>query len=254
MEIKVVCPSHKRGKELKPASVIKNLIICIPESQYSDYKHWQLSPYNCTILCHPDDIIGLPLKRQWIYEQLGNVFMVDDDVDAVLRKYTSRGEEQFIRDKELVYEIIQKTGNDAREAGCYLFSFSHTPRPNAYESWNPIKLKGFVTGCVTGILKGSKLSWNNCEAKCAEDYYISLLNAYHHRKCWIDTRFYFRQLGTFVNRGGQAEHRSLEQEEADYNFLKDNFGDAILLKSESNRASPLRRVKHRYEKSLKLPF
>ena len=122
MEIKVVCPSYRRGDMLKPSKIVSNLIICIPESQYPDYKKYIAD--GCEIVCHPDDLIGLPVKRQWIYETFGNVFMIDDDVDAVMRKYVGGKEDQFLNDKDLVYELIQKTGNDAKEAGCYLFSFS----------------------------------------------------------------------------------------------------------------------------------
>ncbi|GAB3886037.1 hypothetical protein [Spirosoma agri] len=65
---------------------------------------------------------------------------------------------------------------------------------------------------------------------------------------YLDMRFYFNQVNTFIGRGGQAEHRSLAAEERDFAYLQGVFGsEAITLKKSKN-------PRHPFQKTLKLPF
>lgn len=70
-EIAIVIPSHKRADRITTHKLLPNngnVYVCIPESQEKDYreKHPDMN-----ILTHPDSIIGISPKRQWIYDKFG---------------------------------------------------------------------------------------------------------------------------------------------------------------------------------------
>ena len=244
MEIKVVIPSHKRAGKVLAKNVVDGAIICIPESQAEEYL--QANPEN-EIVTHPDTVIGLTAKRQWIYEHFGDVFMLDDDVVAMHRLYEK--DNVKVTNKALVREIIEATAYNARQCGAYLFGFSKNPVPASYKSMKPIELTGYITGCATGLLSGSKLFYNT-RINCNEDYWISCLNAYYHRFIYKDTRFVFIQSGTFTSQGGLAEFRNLAAEEEDFKYLRKCFGDIVDLKTDTNQ----RKRKHQFEKTMRVPF
>jgi hypothetical protein len=242
--VKIVIPSHKRATRVRTSSVVANAAICVPKAQADLYK--RCNP-GIEVVQHPDDVIGLARKRDWIVKHFKNVFMLDDDIDGMRRLYSDR-EDATLVEPLLAYDIIQATALAAKEAGAFLYGFSHSPTPVSFNSLNPIKLTGYVTGCAHGVLEGSKL-WYNPEIICNEDYWISLLNAYHHRMLYKDTRYYFDQKDTFVNAGGLAEFRNVDAERKDFELLHRTFGDAVYI-GDKRRKSP----KHQFQKTLKLPF
>jgi hypothetical protein len=245
MEVQIVIPSHKRAGDVLTSKLVPEASICIPESQFIDY-HKKM-PW-VKFITHPDSVVGLTRKRQWIYENVGNVFMLDDDITACRRLYTEPGEPTDLKPDE-VHELIQQTAWNARKAGAFLFGFNNRPNPTMYNPMEPIQLSGYVTGCATGLLSGSRL-WYNPAIQCNEDYWISLLNAYHHRTIWRDNRFAFIQKDTFTAKGGLAEFRNVEAEKADFELLKKCFGDAVELKVDTKLA----KRKHPYQKTMRLSF
>lgn len=241
--VKVVIPSHKRWTSIRTTQVVDNAIICVPDSQGDIYR--KCNPAD-EVVTHPDSVIGLQAKRNWIYKHFGSVFMIDDDISAVRRIYTDRGEPIMMEPKE-VYDLIQHSADVAKQMGIYLFGFADTPNPVAYNPMKPIQLSGWVNGCAFGLLAGSGLWWDTA-ITCNCDYWISALNAYKHRMAYLDMRFYFNQVDTFVARGGQAEHRNIDGEERDFAYLTGVFGsDVITLKKSKN-------PRHPFQKTLKLPF
>ncbi|TDB60089.1 GREB1-related protein [Arundinibacter roseus] len=244
-DIKIVIPSHKRWNRIRTTSAVYGATLCVEESQAEIYK--KCNP-GVELIVHPDSIKGLSRKRDWIIKHVGDCFMLDDDIDHLSRIYTEKGEESVV-DPEVAYEIIQMTGYAARKAGAFLFGFSSSPTPISFNSLNPVQLSGYVTGCAHGVLEGSKL-WYSPDIICNEDYWISLLNAHHHRLIWKDTRFYWAQKDTFVNRGGLAEFRNVENEEKDFLLLQKVFGSVVELRKSTGKSN----LRHPFQKSLKLPF
>lgn len=244
MEVKIVIPSHKRAGKVTTDKIVANATVCVPDSQMPDY----YEAGHEFVHSHSDSIIGLTRKRQWIYERFENVFMLDDDIIAVRRLYTEPGEPTDLTADE-AEDLIQRTAWSARKAGAFLFGFNNRPNPTMYNPMQPIQMSGYITGCATGLLAGSKL-WYNPDIKCNEDYWISLLNAYHHRVIWRDNRFAFIQKDTFTAKGGLAEFRNVEAEKADFELLKKCFGDAVELKVDTKLA----KRKHPYQKTMRVPF
>lgn len=243
MELKIVIPSHKRWANVRTTSAIEGVTLCIPESQRRMYE--ACNP-GIELVTHPDAVVGLVRKRQWILEHFGDVFMVDDDIDAVRRMYAERGETLEVPPAQ-ARAVIEAAADCARQLGIFFFGFSNKPNPMYFNALEPIKLSGWINGCAFGVLKGSKL-WYNADITCNCDYWISALNAHYHRMAWIDERFYFAQADTFVGRGGQAEHRNLEAERKDFELLQRVFGEDVIAMKQSKS------LKHPFQKTLKLPF
>ena len=247
MEVcKIVIPSHKRATKVRTTSVVTNAIICVPESQEQAYR--LCNPAD-EIVTHPDSVIGLARKRDWIIRHFGNVFMLDDDIDSMKRVYAEPGERADV-DERTVYELIQAAADACRQMGGHLFSFAHAPTPVAYNPMKPIELAGYHTGCAHGVIANSRL-WYSGDVKVNEDYWISCLNAFENRFSWKDTRFYFAQKDTFVNPGGLSEFRNVDAEEKDFELLQRVFGtDIVTLKKAGGKT----KLRHPYQKTLKLPF
>jgi hypothetical protein len=246
MQVEVVIPSHKRAGRIATLGLLPSAIVCIPESQAAEYR---AAHPGAQLVTHPDSVVGLQAKRNWMYKHFGNLLMLDDDLTDFRRLYLPAGEPVSVQDESRILAIINETAYAAKQSGSYLFGFNSNPNPTMYKALNPIQLTGWVNGCAQGLLAGSKLWWST-EITCNCDYWISALNAYHHRTIWKDTRYTFIQADTFTGAGGQAEFRNMEAEAADFELLKRCFGEAIQKKKDSKLA----KRKHAFQKTLKLPF
>jgi hypothetical protein len=247
MEIKIVIPSHRRADKVKTASIVPGAIICVPHAQEAEYRRH--NP-NCELLPHPDDIIGLAQKRNWIYQKFGDVMMLDDDLTRFSRLYLEANSLRSSRvsPKETL-AIIQQTAYMAKQLGAFVFGFSSVADARNFKPQKPFRLTGYCNGSSFGLLKGSKVFFHK-EAVAVEDYFASLVNAYYHRYAFFDLRFGFVQQRTFKNLGGQAEFRSKRSEEQDYKFLRRMFGDAIQQRPPVTRG----RASHEFQRVIKLPF
>ncbi len=244
-EIKIVVPSHLRYDRVKTTKAMANCILCVPQSQYELYREYNK---NVEVVAHPDSIVGLTPKRQWIYEHFGDVFMIDDDMVGMTRNYSEKGVKGRVS-KKLAYDLVQHAAGVAKEIGVYLFGFSKSPMPTSYNPMQPIKLTGSVMGGAFGMLKGSKLHFKT-DLVLTEDYWVSGLNAHYHRMCYLDERFAFKFSNTFANKGGCAAYRTQSKELQDTLKLKKYFGNAITLKQDTH----LSKVKIKGARTLKIPF
>jgi len=243
--VKVVCPSHKRPDKVIAKNAISNLILCVAENQQAAYV--EHNP-EVELVIHPDDVVGLHSKRQWIYEHFGSVFMIDDDVSHLRNLQAPAGNPQNFTADE-TYEIVQRTAWITQQVGAFLFGFNHIVRPELSQPMDPYKFTGYVPGHSTGILAGSKLYWNP-ELRTTDDYWISCLNAYHHRKIVKDLRYTFDQKDTFRGNGGQSDYRNMSVERESTTVLLKYFGEAIQKKKDTHVA----KRKHEEQRTLQLPF
>lgn len=147
-----------------------------------------------------------------------------------------------------VAERIQITYELAKDIGVHLFGFVQIPRPAFYNSARPLLLSGAVCGGAYGVTEDFNLKWDQ-GLKLGEDHYISLLNAYHNRKCLVDTRFSFLKDKTFCKGGGLQEIRTNEEEKRTLIRLKMLFGNAVEVKRKQKL-----NVKSRYSRTIKIPF
>lgn len=75
MSLKIVIPSHKRHDRVFAKKLVLDPIICVAESQADLYR--QYNP-ECEIVTHPDDVVGLIPKRNWMAKHFGELMMLDE--------------------------------------------------------------------------------------------------------------------------------------------------------------------------------
>lgn len=243
-DCEIIIPSHGRaGSVLTLRALPMGLpLVCVAESQEDEYVN--RNP-GATIVTHPDTVVGLAPKRQWIYEKFGDVFMLDDDVTGMMDLQDAVNVEP-----EVTADLIYQAADVARQMGIFLFTFHSSANVMDYRPQRPYRLTGFAPGHSLGLLAGSKLFFTD-ESVAVEDYWISALNAHYHRMCLINTRYGFKQKDTFHLAGGQSNFRTEETEMEDTLMLRRFFGtDVIRFKKGTHRAQ----TRHAYQRTLHLPF
>jgi len=236
-KIKIVCPSSRRSGEI--LTDISNMIFCIDKKEKNTYR--EKNP-NIEIITHPG-LKNLSEIRQFIYEKFGDVFMVDDDIIEVRRLYVT---DIMKLTPDESYKLIQKTYNMAKDIGAYLFGFNCAPKPLHFNQHKPFLLNGFINGCAIGLLKNKNLYFDKHTVAC-ESHWITLLNAYYNRFCFIDKRFCFTQeaSSTFLKPGGQTGKRTLATEKADTLFLQKKFGSSVKITNKVNKL-------HKYQRKVNI--
>jgi len=246
-QLSIVIPSHRRAEHVRTLGAVTDPIVCVAEDQEAEYREHNPA---VEIVVHPATVIGLPAKRQWIYEYFGSCFMLDDDVPYLvdLMRFTKDATPVKV-DPAKARALIERCADTARQVGAYLFGFNNALRPDHYQAQDPLSFTGYIPGHSTGILAGSKLYWN-AKLRTTDDYWMSALNAYQHRIVVKDLRYCAFQVGTFASSGGQASHRTMAQERESTRILQEHFGEAIKPK----RATAGRKATHSEQRMLKLPY
>lgn len=233
MGVKIVIPSHKRPDRVMPKNVVLDPIICVAESQKEEYQRY--NP-DCEIVTHPDNIIGLIPKRNWMAKHFGELFMLDDDVFCCRRIYITEGESQPIHDKEKVTGIINELYELAKLMDIHCFGYTSKTSPVMYEEDKFLRLNQCITGCSYGIIYNKNTWWNE-NLKLKEDFWISCYMKYTERKVLTDNRYVFDQKDTFCNQGGLSAIRNQETERKSILYMRKSFGDSIHIRSQGCNGS-----------------
>lgn len=244
--MRIVIVSHKRANNVLTKRLFKSALICIPKSQEEDYK---LHNPDMELLCHPDEIIGLSPKRQWVYKKLGDQIQVDDDILYITRVYQPAKCVVKLTPEEsegLMYDLYE----NAKEAGAKLFGLNCIANPMAYSGARPIAFNKFITGGCIGIMKDENLFFPDYPYFTGEDCWINLLNAHFNRYSYIDSRFAFAFDKTEKGKGGCADYRKEEHRKQTYIFLKQHFGDGIKLKLPTT----VKKFINKWEKTIQIPY
>lgn len=244
--VPIVVPSAGRADICESHKYMANSIYCVPESEEGLYKEYL---GDTEIIAHPNSVKGIADKRQWIYDKFRNVFMMDDDLTGLKKMCSRKGQSEYVSPED-GYWLVQNCANLARLAECVLFGFNCYVVPEHYTGFQPFSFSGYINGCGWGFLEGGweKLKFNNL-IKTNNDFYLSALNAHYFRKSFIDRRYCFGQDSIAKNVGGCSLLRTNETEEADYNLLRQYFGEAIHPKV-IGKYMP----RHKSSKTLTIPY
>ena len=229
-DLKIVIPSHKRHDKVLAKYLVNNPIICVEKSQEGIYREY--NP-DCEIVTHPDDVVGLIPKRNWMARHFGDLMMLDDDVHVVNTLLSEKGESGVLRDRDKITEIIESLYELACLMDIHLFGFTSAMSPVMYNEWGYYSLSKMITGCAYGVRYNKNVWWNE-ELRLKEDFWISCYMKYKERRILTDLRYNFSQKGTFVSAGGLASIRNQEEEKRSILFIKKHFGDTIKIKGASN--------------------
>ena len=250
MSLKIVIPSHKRADKVISKKLVVDPILCVAESQAEEYR--RLNP-ECEIVTHPDDVIGLIPKRNWMVKHFGDLFMLDDDVARFVKLFVEKGEQAPIKDKVKITRLINELYEMAELLDVHLFGFSNCTVPMEYREDKWLSLSKCITGCAYGV-RGNKNTWWNETMQLKEDFWISCYMKYKERKVLTDQRYNFQQMGTFASQGGLAEIRNQDKERANILALKHYFGDVVHLKKPGSNGRNKTRDKVKFNISVTFPF
>lgn len=249
-DLKIVIPSHKRHDRVFSKKLVLDPIICVAESQADIYRHYNPE---CEIVTHPDDVIGLIPKRNWMAKHFGDLMMLDDDVHAVKNLTAEKGECEAIRDPVVITRIIESLYDLACLLDIHLFGFTSATTPVMYNEWGYYSLMKMITGCSYGVRYNKNVWWNE-QIKLKEDFWISCYMKHKERRVLTDLRYSFSQKGTFVNAGGLAAFRNQEEERRSIMFMRRHFGECVILKGKINTGQTISRQLVPYNISCKFPF
>jgi hypothetical protein len=225
----------------------------VAESQADVYRHYNPG---VEILAHPDEVEtgvdgGLSRKAQWVLDLLGgDVFFLDDDVTGITRCFETKKAAREC-DPELAEPLVQHWADMCHDMGAFLYGAgASTSNPLSYGGQRPFRLTGRMYFCGMGILSGSKLKFNP-KIKCYLDFWISCLNAYHHRTAFMDDRFAIEANETATGTEGNANYRNLSQLKFEFELMRDLFGPRIV----SQKVGAMRaKAKHDYQIQISIPL
>ena len=250
MPLRIVIPSHKRHDRVFAKKLVNDPIICVAESQADIYREY--NP-DCEIVTHPDSIIGLIPKRNWMARHFGDIFMLDDDVHACKTLYAEKGESARVKDKNRITKIITDLHEIAEMMDVHVFGFTSRISPVMYDETGFLSLSKMITGCSYGVRYNKNVWWNE-ELRLKEDFWISCYVKYKERRILTDLRYNFEQKNTFVNSGGLSAIRNQEEERRSILFIRKGFGEAIQLKGSTNNGKEKTKQLVQYNITVKFPF
>lgn len=216
----IVCPTFARAGKVKSFGVFReeDMLLVVAEHQLPEYR-WAYP--SARFDPHPDALDGLPLVRQWLYERFGDVFMVDDDVPAMI-DYT--GPVTAKVDRMHTVAMVNRLADQAQQMGAYLFGFSEERNPLHYRPHKPFRLTGVVRGRAMGLLAGARFFFP-ADRSVDDEMCLCGLNAYFHRFCLVDERY--AMPGDEYTVGGLASRRNSNTLRTWVEKLQVMFGDAV---------------------------
>ena len=248
--IKIVIPSHKRADSVLTLKLVPSAILCVAESQKDEYR--RCNP-NTEIVTHPDSVIGLVPKRNWMVGHFGELFMLDDDLTTFKKLYVDKGEGQIVKDKAFILEKIEFLYQMAAMLGVHLFGFANKCTPIQYDGFKWFSLSQPVTGRAYGVIGNENTKWDE-NFTLKEDFMISCAIKYRERKILTDNRFCFEQKATMVNGGGLAAIRSQQSERENVMRLRQYYGECVQMKGSGTNGKNRVNDKSMYNIKVVFPF
>lgn len=258
-EVTPIILSHKRAGDVTTHKYVSNCKICIPESQVDEYTkaHPELEQ-----IVHPDTVVGLWAKRQWVKERYGDHVQLDDDSIGIYRVYRPlRSWKKSVMGPDRAYELLQMSADRARKLGAFLFGWGQHAHPLTYNGLKPFRFGGYTPGGALGILSGAKFWWpTDTSLGDGCDYWVCLLNAHYHRYSFFDRRFTFAFRGTYSRGGGLNEFRAgveggteaVEMEVLRY--LQRSFGRDVVVRNFGGPNAVTHRIKNPARRQIVLPY
>lgn len=248
--VKVVIPSHKRADRVKTLKLVPDAILCVEEAQVEEYRRHNPG---VEVVAHPNDVVGLVPKRNWMAKHFGDLFMLDDDVTIFRRIYIEAGESAPIRDPKVIRQRIEELHELAVLLGVHLYGFGKKVTPTMYNEFEPISLRTCVTGCSYGVIANENTVWNEA-FQLKEDFFISCYVKHKERVVLVDNRYNFTQENTMTNSGGLAAIRNQETERENVLRLRQFFGEVVSMKKAKTNGKDAITDKSQYNITVNFPM
>ncbi len=252
MGIEILILSHKRAVRATTHRYVEGSKFLVAESQADAYRR---AHPDVEVLTHPDSVYGMSAKREWTRVNFGDQIQLDDDSVGMYRIWRPPADrKRAVCSPATARDVIEATAETARELGAYLWGFGSHAHPLTYRGNRPFKFGGYTPSGAVGLLAGSRLFWPPDCTLPIEDYWICLLNAYHHRFGFYDCRFAFAFANTYTGQGGNEEFRTATAEQEATDFLRGHFGDAVQPKGKPQRHGATKRERNPSARTIRLPY
>jgi hypothetical protein len=230
----IVCPTHGRAGRVFTLQVLPDIPLCVSESQAPLYA--EAHPES-ELIVHPDSVVGIAPKRQWLVDRYERVMMFDDDLKHMIDLRVGPGEDGRIRDPQLVRDVTTRLFDMADGLGAHVCGFNTYVDPALYRPHDPFSLKRMVSGHCLGLIKDERLRLPDMASLLTDDLYVSALAAYHDRILLTDNRYALAMQDTWKADGGMATHRTWQRVIENERFMVESFGDAIQRRRDSPRST-----------------
>ena len=226
----IIVPSFRRAKLMTTHRLLPDgeFYVSVPESDVPEYRNLFAED---RLIVHPDSVIGLPPKYNWLSAEFQNkekvdCFYMDDDLTSVNRVWPQKSSNVKLSPRELV-DAICNCCNMAEDVGAFLYGFNERASPLMFSDRDPFSFRGMVCSRSMGLRYGHGLIIDE-RLHVRGEYDISLLNAFRYRIVAKDMRF------SFVNdqemrTGGLAHYRNAERMRSSYELLRQKYGNAVCL-------------------------
>lgn len=230
----IVCPTHGRAGKVKVLGVLPDIPLCVAKSQVPAYReHYP----DAELVVHPDDVVGISPKRQWLVDRFERVMMFDDDVTMISDVQVRRGESVKVSDPARIRDIVQHLFDLAEDLGCHVCGLNTYADPVMYRPHRPFSLKHMVSGHCLGVIKSDRIRFPDKADLLTDDLYISALAAYHDRRLLTDMRHAASVAHTWHATGGMATQRTWRRVVENEKFMVAAFGDSIRRRQDSARST-----------------
>lgn len=225
--MKFVVISRGRADSIanKTIRLIPDAVVCVSESERSEY---QTALPGCSVVTHPDSVVGIGPIRNWVIKNLsdGCCVILDDDISCVYDQ--SNVKKIRIEDPGHCMAILERTAIAAKDAGVRLFGFTQMARPLAYRPFQPIALSTWVGG-VVGVI-GTEPLWDE-NLLLRADIDACLKSLMRDRIVWVDSRYCWIHI-RFEGKGGNNTLRSEDRHNAEIEKLRARWGRYLAVKKE----------------------
>ena len=225
--IKIVSPSHLRAGHCTTHKVVADVSYCVPKKQAGLYReHYP----DVEIIEHPDSVVGISPKRQWIYEKFGDVFMVDDDVVSVRRAYLPPNHKKPPLKPSEVRDWIYDLYGICKDLNVFMFGVRVVSGLSIYDGNMPIAINTPISGGGIGLIKNDKIYFPDSETQLMEERFAQLVCIHYERMTIKDNRIAFIVKDKGRGVGGCSTIRNDNNIKKSALLLRKSFGNAVKTK------------------------
>lgn len=174
------------------------------------------------LLVHPNDVVGISKKRNWVLKNVKDetCVMVDDDCELIMALVGERP--RRIRDPHAIRQILENLESCAKAVGAHMFAMNQAWDIRKYNQFKPFSFVGYPAGLV-GII--GREVWYDENQRVHDDVDFAMQQVAKYRIVWIDDRFgYVQRIQTTKMSGGCQGLNTEAVDRKERMYLKKKWG------------------------------
>ena len=208
--MKIYSPSYKRANGLKTHFLIPDLIYCVHELDYKDYKN-----KNVKLEILPNELKGNIAKvRNYIKNELikDKGLIIDDDIESI-NQWVYLNKKPKVKAVENINEFIEWAFNMCEESDCKLWGVNIVGDKGSYREYSPISFTNWVSASLMGFINNECNFDERIPLKEDLDFCLQTLDKY--RKL-LRLNYFHLVKKDHGNLGGCADYRTILKEKEQF--------------------------------------